>query len=403
VTLQSPPAYLQAGTYTAISDRLHLNTIRSNKDASDTFRALQGFFPDRFPAYSNPSGMNWSVGPCAGIVTNTFVSGGGDYAFANPSNITGSFAASSPTLNRYDILGFRVRDNFYDTLGFNDIVPVVIQGANSAGTPVDPALPASFIPIVRAVVNATVTSPTLQDLRTRTVPSGGVLPVASAAIRTALGVVHTGFLISRTDKNWVEVYDGTAWRVQGTVKTGALADITDPLAGQLALLTTDNYLYRYTGSAWIAVQCFSPTGGIVQYKRTGGSGTVSSGTATKLGFGAAVSVDTSIVVVSGAGNTDFTIQRDGTYDLNATVPWVTASSGTHSYWGYIALAGNQAVRIAANTDGPNNYQAILNPNKPVRLTAGTALSVFCFQDSASGKDISMAEVDCDFTIKFTGP
>lgn len=255
MTLQSPPAYLQAGTYTAISDRLHLVTIENLKDGADAFRAYQGFYPDRFPAYSNPSAMNWSIGPGAGVITNTFVSGGGDYKFANPSNATGSFAASSPTQNRYDILGFQVKDNFYDSSGLNQIVPAVIQGANSAGTPVDPALPASFIPIARAVINATVTSPTLQDLRVRTVPTAAMLPVGSATARTALGTQYAGFKIYRLDRNWCEVYDGSTWRVQGTAVCSSTADrdsaITSPYLGQYAVTTDTRTLWIYNGSAWI--------------------------------------------------------------------------------------------------------------------------------------------------------
>lgn len=254
MTLQSPPAYLQAGTYTAISDRLHLVTVPNQRDSADTFRAWQGFFPDRFPAYSNPSAMNWSIGPGAGIITNTFVSGGGDYEIANPSNVTGSFAASSPTQNRYDILGFQVKDNFYDASGLNQVAAAVIQGANSAGTPVDPTLPASFIPILRAVINAGVTSPTLQDLRTRTVPSGAILPISSVAQRTALGTPHAGFTIYRTDRAWKEAHDGTAWRVQGVGICTSTADrdsaITNPLTGQLAITTDTRTLWVYTGSVW---------------------------------------------------------------------------------------------------------------------------------------------------------
>lgn len=208
MTLQSPPAYLQAGTYTALSDRLHAVTTLTQRDPTVAHRARQGFYPDRYPTYSNPSGMNWSVSACAGVVANTFTSDGGDYRFANPSNVTGSFAASSPTQNRHDILGFRVRDNFYDALGFNDVIPTVVQGANSSGAPVDPVLPASFIPIVRAVINANVSSPTLQDLRTRTVNSMAVLPVASGAERTALGSMPAGFTIWRLDTLRHEVANG---------------------------------------------------------------------------------------------------------------------------------------------------------------------------------------------------
>lgn len=257
MTLQSPPGYLQGGTYTALSDRLHLNTIRNHADyGAASFRAMQGFYADRFPAYSNPSGMNWSVGPCAGVVANTFVSNGGDYVFANPTNVTGTFAASSPTQNRNDILGFRVRDNFYDAGGLNDIIPAVIQGTNSSGVPVDPALPASFIPILRAVINAGATTPVLQDLRPRTVPSAGVLPVGTATARTALGTTHAGFLIWRADINTLESASGAGtWRVLNIPvaadNTALNNAVTTPYTGQLAYRTDGNqHYFRDSDARW---------------------------------------------------------------------------------------------------------------------------------------------------------
>jgi hypothetical protein len=192
--------------------------------------------------------MNWAVGPCAGIITNTFVSGGGDYAFVNPTNITGTFAASSPTLNRNDILGLRVRDNFYDSSGFNDVIPVVVQGTNSAGTPVDPALPPSFIPILRAVISAGATSPVLQDLRVRTTPSAGVLPIDNSTQRTALGAAHNGFMIYRTDTGALEIADGAGgWRtgnIAVAVSSAALATVvTSPYIGQVAYRTDGAQMY----------------------------------------------------------------------------------------------------------------------------------------------------------------
>lgn len=54
----------------------------------------------------------------------------------------------------------------------------------------------------------------------------------------------------RTDKSFEETYDGAAWRVYGLPVVAALADISNPLTGQNALLSTDGRLYRYTGTAW---------------------------------------------------------------------------------------------------------------------------------------------------------
>lgn len=256
MTLLSPPGYLQGGTYSALLDRQYLVTTTSNRNASLAHGARQGFYPDRFPAYINPSGMNWTVGPAAGVIANTFSTDGGDYRFANPSNVSGTFAASSPTQNRHDILGFQVKDNFYDSSGLNQIIPAVIQGANSAGTPVDPALPSSFIPVLRAVINAGATTPVLQDLRVRTGLSGGVLPVGTAAERNALGTVHSGFTVWRHDLGVHEVADGAgAWRVIGMVvaadNTALGTAVTSPFTGQLAYrLDGNQHYFRDTDARW---------------------------------------------------------------------------------------------------------------------------------------------------------
>lgn len=211
MTLLSPPFAVQGGVYTALLDRMHLNSARMLRNFSYNHRARTGFFPDRFPAVSVSGGMNILVGPCAGIIGNDFAADAGEYSFSNPSNLTVTLAASSPTQNRYDIIGFQVKDNFYDSSGQNAIVPAVIQGAYSSGTPSDPTLPSSFCPISRAVVNAGATTPTLQDLRAKTVPSGAILPIGSDAERAALGTPYAGMVTYRTDKTCLEFYNGASW------------------------------------------------------------------------------------------------------------------------------------------------------------------------------------------------
>lgn len=223
MTLQSPPAFLQAGSYSALSDRLHLITATALRDSPAGHRARQGFYADRSPLYANPSAMNWTIGFCAGVIANTFTADGGDYGFVNPNNINGSFAAASPTQNRYDILGFQVKDNFYDSSGLNQVIPAVIQGANSAGTPVDPALPASFIPIVRAVINAAATTPVLQSLIVKTVPSMAILPITNNTERAALPIMPVGFTIWNIANARHEVADGVGgWNAGWVDKAGGL-------------------------------------------------------------------------------------------------------------------------------------------------------------------------------------
>lgn len=256
MTLLTPPGFLQAGTYTALLDRMYMNTAPTLRDFAFLHRARQGFYASRYPTYTNPANMDISISACAGIVANTFVTDGGEYRFVNPTGLTVTLAASSPTLNRIDVAGFRVFDNFYDASGQNQIVPAIIQGTGSAGAPSAPALPASFIPVVEALVNANATTPTsLTDRRQYTAMEQSNLLIPSATARTAIGTPYEGLSIDRTDRDWYERYDGTAWRVVNSVAlVTSTADrdsaITNPVAGQLAMIGASGQTYRYTGSAW---------------------------------------------------------------------------------------------------------------------------------------------------------
>jgi hypothetical protein len=256
MTLLTPPGFLQAGTYSALLDRMYMNTAPTVRDFAFLHRGRQGFLASRYPTYSNPANMDISVSACAGVVANTFVTDGGEYRFVNPTSLTVTLAASSPTLNRIDIVGFRVFDNFYDASGQNQIVPAVLQGTGSAGAPSAPSIPNSFIPVVQALVNANAVTPTsLTDLRQYTAMEQSTLPTPSAAARAAIGTPYEGFLIDRTDRDWYERWDGTAWRVvnQPALVTSTAdrdAAITNPVAGTLAMIGASGQTYRYTGSAW---------------------------------------------------------------------------------------------------------------------------------------------------------
>jgi hypothetical protein len=82
--------------------------------------------------------------------------------------------------------------------------------------------------------------------------SANPIIVANQAARDAITTKYDGQTVYRQDTDWLEIYDGAAWRVQGHVPTSALANITNPMAGQTCLLTTENMVYRWTGSAWLA-------------------------------------------------------------------------------------------------------------------------------------------------------
>jgi hypothetical protein len=302
-------------------------------------RARQGFFPDRFPAYSNPSGMDVVIGPCAGVIANTFASDAGDYNFSNPSNLTLTPAASSPTQNRHDILGFRVMDNFYDSSGLNSIVPAVIQGTNAAGAPSDPALPASFIPVVRAVINATVTVPTLQDMRVKTVMAGGLLPIGSGAERTAIGTPYAGMLIPRTDTATVELYNGSAW-----VRLGQRRMVTSTATVNSAGLTAKTVVDSLTATGLVVGRRYA-----VIYAASA--------------FGSAATQELRITLHDGltTGDPDLHVER---YPVNTT----PNSSPLHLRYEFVAATTSRSFAVSfERAAGAGNITRFAIATKPVYL------------------------------------
>lgn len=234
--------------------------------------------------------------------------------------------------------------------------------------------------------------------------------VASVAARNALTPVFAGLQCIRSDKGWMETYDGTAWRVPGYQTVAALADITNPITNQLALLSSDTGIYRYTGSAWLFIESTSPTAGTVQYKRTT-SFTVASSAVTKLSFDTPVDVDTTSVTV--AGGQDFTLVRGGKWAAGCNIPWYTTNGASPfsppaaaSVWAWIGLTSDSTPpgrRVVASGAETGSFQTVLAPNKTMRFTAGTVLSVWVYQDKNISRDIAFGQAPIDVTFTYLGP
>lgn len=161
------------------------------------------------------------------------------------------------SLARRDLIIAHQADTFYGD--GNSLMTVRQVVGTPSGSPADPSLAAfpDCIQLARVTVAAnatTISSGNITDLRPSwTVALGGLLPVASSTARGTLTGLYDGYTIYRQDRDWVEIYDGSAWRVQGVAivtSTGDLSAITSPYSGQLASNTGDGGIYRYTGSAW---------------------------------------------------------------------------------------------------------------------------------------------------------
>lgn len=390
MALQSPPAFLQGGTYTALSDRLHLITSRVMRDPATGIEARQGMFPDRYAAYSNPSGMDVVVGPGAGIIRNTFASAAGDYAFVNPTNTQVTLAASSPTLNRHDIIGFQVRDAFYSGAD-TDVILVAVQGTGAAGVPSDPVLPASFLPIVRAVVSANVSTPTLQDMRAKTVLSGGTMPVASVTERTSLGTQPAGTIIYRTDQTRVEVANGSGgWTVHTvpviSTVAGLAAAIPNPTTDMLVWVTEVSGLYVYRGGTWQHHRSAEPSGKM--WSTAGNQSVAGGGTQAMIVFNQS-RVRGGMIADPAAGRLELPIS--GFYKVNYVAPIGSGGSGRIQSSVNRVRAGSPVPIHAAGESKADGFTYWLGGETPeVPLQAGDFLELQVLNSTASSVSVTRA-------------
>ncbi len=224
------------------------------------------------PGPSNPGAVTASgtpdafshVAPFQAFIQSTRSANGGVYTFTSDSifdvnHLGGTYGSPANSTNpRNDLVIAHVPDTYYADANSTPIIRPVI--GTPSGSPADPNLSAYpdavVLARVRIPANATtVTNANITDLRPpHTVALGGVLPTNTATTRNALTGLYDGLVAYRRDRNWIETYDGAAWRVEGPPVVSSVADlsaITNPHTGLLATNTGDGLTYRYTGSAWV--------------------------------------------------------------------------------------------------------------------------------------------------------
>ncbi len=237
------------------------------------------------PASGNPGAVtatgtpdaNVHVAPFQAVMQSTRATAAGAYIVSLDS-IKDTNTLSTPahaSLARNDLIVAHQSDVFYGDADSQFRVRQIV--GTPSGSPADPSLTGypDAIPLARVRVNAAATSITaanITDLRPNTgftVAVGGTLPIPDQTRRDALTGLYDGLTIYRQDRDWTEIYDGTAWRVQGVAivsSTGDLAAITAPTVGQLAYNTGDGLLYRRAATAdwrvrglWTSTQVLATT------------------------------------------------------------------------------------------------------------------------------------------------
>lgn len=147
MTLQTPPSWLQAGSYPAQYDRL----------TAQALWATTGIIGSSSLAVTanSPAGMSVRVASGWAAIIGTTTSNMGVYTIFNDATDTLTITTADPTNPRIDLVCATVRDAYYSGAN-NDVIFQVVAGT-PAGSPVAPSLPANSISLATVAVGAAVT------------------------------------------------------------------------------------------------------------------------------------------------------------------------------------------------------------------------------------------------------
>jgi hypothetical protein len=232
---------------------------------------------------------------------------------------------------------------------------------------------------------------------------GYVLPVANGAARPVTGL-YNGFPVYRQDKSFMEFYNGAgSWRLRQFSLVGALADVDFPVGGQVVMLATDLMLYRYDSgtSAWLAFQHTVAGGGHARYNLAAGHPNIAASTVTKVAFNTATTVTAD--VTQSVDKKEFTLNRTGSWFLACKLPYAGGTAGGASRFAWIAPASNDTIRYAGGSTPPSSYIMVPGGSDTVRLTSGTVLSVYAYQDAATSMGFDITGLQGSFTARWEGP
>jgi len=244
---------LASGTTSLESHRLGLAPLVT---PTTSLNGRSGLYPPLTSCdLSTVSAMVAAVSAFSAWVDGTSTTTQGGYSFTSDAAVNITFDAGNASTTRTDRIIARVKDNPYDGSGSQAGSVEYLKGNTSTGAAT--ALPASSLLLWEVQVPAGASagggginfSTTKVDKRTWTAASGGIPFVANQADRDAM-TGYEGLTIYRGDLDCFETHDGTAWRTKSptVANVSALSNISNPIDGNTAYVTSEKSLYVYEGS-----------------------------------------------------------------------------------------------------------------------------------------------------------
>jgi hypothetical protein len=154
MTLQTPPSWLQAGSYPAQYDRL----------TAQALWATTGIIGNSSLAVTqnSPAGMSVRVASGWAAIVGTTTTNMGVYTVFNDATTVATITAADLTNPRIDLVCITVRDAFYSGAN-NDVIINVVAGT-PASSPTVPATPDNSIALATVAVAANASTITTADI-----------------------------------------------------------------------------------------------------------------------------------------------------------------------------------------------------------------------------------------------
>jgi hypothetical protein len=158
MALVTPPSWLQAGTYSAVSDRLTAQALWASTGVIGTSSMAV--------TQNSPAGMSVRVALGWAAIVGDIQANQGVYTVYNDATAVATITAADPTNPRIDKVCVTVRDAYYSGAN-NDVIINVVAGT-PASSPTAPATPANSIALATVAVAAnasTITTANITDVR----------------------------------------------------------------------------------------------------------------------------------------------------------------------------------------------------------------------------------------------
>jgi hypothetical protein len=209
----NPPAYLQAGTYSARLDRLAQASLLAPAHGVGALAIRGGVRPTpsntglQVTQRSTPA-MFVTIGAGMAYVPPQSATGGA-YIVENDASHDVAIAASHASLARRDLVVARVYDSEVSGV-LNEWRLEVVTGTPS-GSPTLPATPSGALALAQvqvAAASSTVLNAAITDLRVYTTALGGTIPALSSAMPAN---PYEGMAAYQTDLNRPAWHNGASW------------------------------------------------------------------------------------------------------------------------------------------------------------------------------------------------